>query len=90
MPISPTDTQRIEAHLAGRLAPVQRLLLEARLLLDPGFKAEFRRQQQVMAIVRTYGREQLRQELDHLHQQLMTQPETSPFSQLVHQIFRTT
>lgn len=74
------ETEQIEAHLLRSAEPGDALVFEARLLLEPGLKDKMLWQQKTYNIVRQYGREQLKGELEAVHRQL--------FNDCAHQSFR--
>ena len=79
MKTSLTNVQLIEDYLLGRASNEQRLLFEARLLLDSTLQGDVYWQRKVYSVVRQYGRQQFRDELERLHQQLFTAPQHRAF-----------
>jgi hypothetical protein len=63
------------------------LLFDARLLLNTDLQANVSAQKQVYTLVQQYGRRQLKQEIEAVHQQLFTQPEHLSFKQKIARIF---
>jgi len=74
------ETEQIESHLMRRSEPGDALVFEARLLLEPELKDKVLWQQKTYSIIRQYGREQLKGEIEAVHRQL--------FNEGVHQSFR--
>jgi hypothetical protein len=62
--------QRLEDHLLGHPDPQQSALWEAQLLLDDALAADVNLQRQLYQGIYLAGRQQLRQELQDIHQQL--------------------
>lgn len=78
---------QIEAHLLNKENPADALLFEAKILLDNELQTQISAQQQVYGLVQQYGRKQLKQEINAVHQQLFTQPEHLSFRQKIARIF---
>lgn len=87
MRTSLNNIAQIEAHLLNKLHPGDTLLFDARLLLDTELQASVSAQKQVYTLVQQYGRRQLKQEIEAIHQQLFTQPEHLSFKQKIARIF---
>jgi len=76
-----------EQYLTGQLAPEDRLAYEARLIIDSDLKAQTHWQEHTYQVVRAYGRMQLRNNLEQLHEQLMTEPQHKSFRNKIRNIF---
>ena len=87
MRTSLTETQQIEAHIMRPSEPGDALVFEARLLLEPELKDKMQWQQKTYQIIRQYGREQLKQEIEAVHQKLFTEPEHLGFRQRIKKLF---
>ncbi|SEL29519.1 hypothetical protein [Parapedobacter koreensis] len=87
MKTSLDDLQLMENCLLGRASGEQRTLFEARLLLDPVLREDAHWQQQTYRIIRDYGRKQLRNELEQVHQVLFTAPRHRAFRDKVLSFF---
>jgi hypothetical protein len=74
------ETEQIETHLLRLSEPGDALVFEARLLLEPGLNDKMMWQQKTYTIIRQYGREQLKGEIEAVHRQL--------FNDGAHQSFR--
>ena len=81
------ETEQIEAHLMQRSEPGDQLVFEARLLLDPELGEKTRWQQEAYRIIKLYGRYQLKQEIETVHQKLFTQKKHLSFSQKIRRLF---
>jgi hypothetical protein len=81
------ETEQIEAHLLRLSSPGDSLVFEARLLLEPELREKLRWQKEAYQMVRLYGRDHLKKEIDNVHQKLFTQPEHKSFSQKIRQLF---
>ncbi|WP_285057483.1 hypothetical protein [Pedobacter ginsengisoli] len=81
MKTSLNDTRLIEAHLLGKATAEERVLFEARLILQPDLKQSMYWQQKTCHLVKLYGRQQLKKEIEQAHQKLFS-------SATPHQSFR--
>ena len=81
------NTQRLDDYLGQRLNPEEALLIEARLVLEPELRDTLRWQQQTHALVRAYGRQQLRREIQSAQQKVFHQPEHHGFRQTILRLF---
>jgi hypothetical protein len=81
------ETEQIEAHLLKLSGPGDSLVFEARLLLDAELSEKVAWQEKTYNIVRIYGRDQLRKEIESVYQKLFTQPEHTSFSQKIRRLF---
>ncbi|HTD39686.1 MAG TPA: hypothetical protein VK671_03630 [Mucilaginibacter sp.] len=81
------ETEQIETHLMRQAEPGDALVFEARLLLEPEFREKMQWQQETYRMVTLYGRDQLKQEIEAVHQKLFTQPEHLSFSQKIRRLF---
>ena len=81
------ETEQIEAHLLKLSDPGNSLVFEARLLLDAELNEKVAWQEKTYNIVRIYGRDQLKKEIESVHQKLFTQPEHTSFRQKIRRLF---
>jgi hypothetical protein len=87
MTTSWNETQQIEAHLSGTANTGDALLFEAKLLLDNDLADKVIWQQKAYDTIQQFGRRQLKNEIEIVHQQLFTQPKHSSFSQKIRRLF---
>ena len=87
MKTSLIETGQIEAHLLQRSEPGDQLVFEARLLLEPELHEKIQWQQEAYRMVKLYGRDQLKQEIEAVYQKLFTQKEHLSFSQKITRLF---
>jgi hypothetical protein len=80
------ETKQIEAYLVG-VDNADKLLFEARVLLDKELADKVIWQQRTYEIVQQYGREQLKRELEELHDQLFNTAEHSDFAHRIRSLF---
>ena len=81
------ETEQIEAHLLRRSDTGEALVFEAKMLLDPELKEKAMWQQKTYHIVKLYGREQLRQEIEAVHQKLFSDDRHKSFRQKIMSLF---
>jgi hypothetical protein len=80
-------TEQIEAYLTRRSEPGDQLVFEARLLLEPELHEKMQWQQEAYRMIKLYGRDQLKQEIETVHQKLFTQKEHLSFAQKIRRLF---
>lgn len=81
------ETEQIEAHLMQLSGPGDALVFEARLLLEAELREKLQWQKEAYHIIKLYGRDQLKKEIEAVHRQLFTQPEYRSFGQKIRQLF---
>ncbi len=81
------ETRQIDRHIAGAMDKGNALVFEAKLLLDPDLGDKVLWQRKTHAIIKQYGRRQLKNELEAIHQKLFTSPEHQSFSQKIRRLF---
>jgi hypothetical protein len=81
------NTQRLDNYLQQQLKPEEVLLLEAHLVLEPELQDALRWQRRTHALVRAYGRQQLRREIQSAQQKVFHRPEHRGFRQTILRIF---
>ncbi len=81
------ETQQIEAHLLDTADTGNALLFEARMLLDDNLADKVRWQERTYNMVRQYGRQQLKTEIEEVHQQLFERPQHQGFAQRIRALF---
>ncbi|MDP9081884.1 MAG: hypothetical protein M3O71_31100 [Bacteroidota bacterium] len=82
------ETEQIEAHLLGLSAPGDALVFEAKLILDDELRDKLQWQQCAYNMVKLYGRNQLKQEIEAIHQSLFSEARHRSFSEKIRQIFK--
>ena len=81
------ETEQIEAHLLQLSDTGDALVFEARMLLDPELMDNVLWQQKACQMVRVYGRDQLKQEIESVHQQLFKDEQHQSFRQKIMRLF---
>lgn len=86
MKTSWNELRLIEDYLLADRAE-DKVLFEARLILQPDLKASVHWQQKTYLMIHKYGRQQLRKEIEEVHQKLFTLPEHLSFRRKIMKIF---
>ncbi|WP_295792640.1 hypothetical protein [Mucilaginibacter sp.] len=81
------ETEQIEAHLLQLSAPGDALVFEAKLLLDDELNETLHWQNVAYNKIKLYGRNQLKQEIEAVHQSLFNKARHKSFSEKIRQIF---
>ncbi|MEO6631611.1 MAG: hypothetical protein ABIN13_07820 [Mucilaginibacter sp.] len=81
------ETEQIEAHLLHLSAPGDALVFEAKLLLDDELNDKLQWQKIAYNKIKLYSRNQLKQEIEAVHQSLFNQARHKSFSEKIRQIF---
>lgn len=87
MKTSLNELQLIEDFLLADPAGEEKILMQARQILQPGLQESIHWQQKTYRLVNAYGREQLKQEISRVHQMLFTAGEHLSFQQKVLHFF---
>lgn len=66
------DIATIERFIFGKMSTSERLLFEARLLLDSSLRMAVKEQQRVYRVARLYGRRKLKMEIEGIHHRLFS------------------
>ncbi|MCC8409978.1 hypothetical protein LJ707_13655 [Mucilaginibacter sp. UR6-1] len=77
-----------EEYLTGQLPTGDKLLFEARMLLDQNMLTNVNAQRQAVELIKQYSREQLRAEIDTVHQTLFNSKQHSTFAKRVIGLFK--
>lgn len=87
MKTSLNELQLIEDFLLADPAGEEKILMQARQILQPALQESIHWQQKTYRLVNAYGREQLKQEISRVHQMLFTAGEHLSFRQKVLHFF---
>lgn len=77
----------IEQYIFNKQAPENRLVTEAKMIIDPELQSKVTAQQQVYQLVNQFGRTELKKELDSIYNKLMHQPQHRSFAQRIMRLF---
>ena len=89
MMTSLNNARLIEAYLQNKLSPLNRLMFEARLILNPDLRSDLHYQEKTYRVVKMYHRKQLKVEFEEMYQRICSNPDNVTFQQNIHQIFKT-
>ncbi|GAB3922426.1 hypothetical protein [Mucilaginibacter myungsuensis] len=78
----------IEQHVFGTAAPGDALVFDARIIIDQDLADDVALQKEAYAVIKRYGRQQLRAELETVHQQVFTQARHQSFKQKITALFK--
>jgi len=81
------ETEQIEAHLLQRSAPGDALVFESKLLLDDDLADKLHWQKATYTVIKSYGRTQLKKEIETVHQSLFSEVRHRSFSEKIRRIF---
>ncbi len=87
MKILQTDLPQIESYLLGDTQGGDRVLFEARLILEPDLKTGTHWQKETYAYVNQYGRQKLREEIDLVEKTIFTAEKHKTFRQKILRLF---
>lgn len=88
MKISWNDTHHIERYLNNELSKEEKMLFEAKLVLDPRFKLNVEVLKQIYSLIKLYGRKKMKAEIGKIHHKLFHNPEHVIFQQRIQQLFK--
>ena len=80
-------TKQLDDYLQQQMRPEEALLLEAQLVLEPELRDALGWQRRTHVLVRAYGRQQLRREIQLAQQKVFHQPKYHLFQQAIHRLF---
>lgn len=88
MMTSRNNTRTIDSYLNGTLSHADRLLFEARLIIDPVLKSDLFFQKKTYLLIKMYHREKLKVELQTVHQKIFNDPDKMDFRRSIYQLFK--
>jgi len=83
-----TETILLDNYLLNRAEPADKLLMDARMLLDEELRDKAEWQQQTYALVRTYGRNCLKHEIAAAQKKVFTEKRFAAFRKKINGIFK--
>jgi hypothetical protein len=81
------ETLLLENYLSGSLSPEDELLTQARLIIDAELNEKLIWQKRTYDLLREYGRNQLKVEIEKVHTRLFTEKRFESFKEKVKRIF---
>ena len=88
MMTSLNNTRLIEAYLQNKLSPIQRLVFEARLIVNPALRRDLYFQEKSYRLVKLYHRKKLKEELEDIFQRICNNSDNVAFQHNINQIFK--
>jgi hypothetical protein len=88
MRTSLNNIKEIDDHIHGLASHQDNLLFEAKMIIDPELKQNVMWHKQTLKLVQQYGRDQLRADIEAVHQQLFTLPAHISFRQSILRFFK--
>jgi hypothetical protein len=88
MKTSLNELRLIEHYLLSDDKDGENFLFEAKMILQPGLKQQVYWQNKTYHMVRDYGRKQLKNEINNIHEKLFNTDEHQSFRQKVMRLFR--
>ncbi len=82
-----SDTKAIDDFLSGRLKAEEAVLFEARLLLEETLRDNLAWQQQTYGLIKNYGRNRLKKEIQAAERKLFEHSRYESFRQRIAAIF---
>ncbi|MCD6065945.1 MAG: hypothetical protein K0S33_771 [Bacteroidetes bacterium] len=82
------NTVLIESYLSGKMEPGDRLLMDARLLIDHGLRVNCEHQQQTYELVKAYGRLCLKREITAVQEHIFSVGKHESFRQKINKLFK--
>lgn len=83
-----TETILLESYLLNQAEPADKLLMNARMLLDAGLRDKAEWQQQTYALVQTYSRNCLKLEIAAAQKKVFTEKRFTGFRKKISDIFK--
>jgi hypothetical protein len=82
------ETQQIEHYVLNTLPHEEKLLMDAKLLLDKDLNERLLLQKQTYAMVQQYGRKLLRAEIENVHGMMFSESKFQNFRKKIFNIFK--
>ncbi len=81
------ETQQLEAYLKKNLQPDEKLLMDARCLIDPELRDKVYWQQTTYSLIHQYGRKKLRNEIEAIQTVMFSDDRFIGFRNKIKKIF---
>jgi len=82
------NIKAIDDYLLGNMAPGDKLLFEAKILLSGDLREDVQHQQNTYSIIRQYGRQSIKAEIKAVQQILTSAPQHQSFMQRIVNLFK--
>jgi hypothetical protein len=87
MRTSLNNIKLIDDYLFNKIPQCDKLVFDARLILNPDLAEGLLWQKQTHTMITNYSRKKLKAEIDHVHEQLFKKPEHKSFRQRILNLF---
>lgn len=81
------ELREMEEFLSGTMKPGETLLFRARLLLNPGLRRSVSLLRRCHAVIRWYGRKELKEKIQSVHNRVFTDPSRTTYRSSIEQLF---
>lgn len=88
MRTSLNEVQEIEQHVFRLAAPEDAFLFDAKLILNPDLRKRVQLQQQTYELIKAYGRNELKAEINRVHERLFNDSRESGFVRKIMGFFK--
>jgi len=88
MRTSLNEIKQVEKYLFNQLTTEESLLFEARMLTNPMLRLNVRVQEKIYSVLRFYHRKKLKEEFEHIHENLFKDPMKKDFQKSIYQLFK--
>jgi hypothetical protein len=82
------ETKQLEGYLLNTCKPEEHLLMQASLVVNPELREKAFWQEQTYALIKNYGRKQLKAEIENVHKKMFTEQKFEKFRQKISFIFK--
>ncbi len=83
-----TETQELEYYLINSLQPEDRLVMDAKILLNKDLREKAYWQKQTYLLIRQHSRKKLKAEIEAVHKKMFTEIFFESFRQKISSIFK--
>lgn len=80
--------QQLEEYIQGKLIPEERLLMEAKLLIDSDLSDQLHWQKKTYALIKAYGRKKLKEEIEQVQKRMFSEEKFQSFRKKIQTIFK--
>ena len=81
------DTEQLDAYLNNRLQPGEKLLMDARFLIDAELRDKANWQRKAYLLIQQYGRKELRTEIAAIQERMFSDDKFIRFRNKIKKIF---
>jgi hypothetical protein len=82
------ETKQLEDYLWNRLTTEERLLMEARLMVNAALRDQLNWQQKTYRLIEEYGRKKLKSEIEQIQARMFSEERFKNFRKQIQTIFK--